>query len=70
MQTSTLLNLNEKNQIKLVANYSDQILDEPLVLQRNKLSIGGFFSSGSIFGLAIVCAVIGAVTNISATENT
>jgi hypothetical protein len=63
-----LLNLSEKHQIKLSTNYSDQILEEPLVLQRSKISIGGFLNSGSIFGLAVVCAVIGAVTNISSHE--
>jgi hypothetical protein len=34
-----------------------------MVLQRNQVSVSGFLNNGTIFGLTIVCAVLGLVTS-------
>ena len=39
-----------------------------MVLQRNQVSVSGFLSNGAIFGLTIVCAVLGLVTSYTGDE--
>lgn len=34
-----------------------------MVLQRNQISVSGFLNNSTIFGLTIVCAVLGMVTS-------
>lgn len=36
-----------------------------MVLQRNQISVSNFLSNGALFGLTIVCAVLGVLTNHS-----
>lgn len=54
-----------------VFNRRDYEFEEPpqLVLQRNQISIGGFFTSNGIFSLTVVCAVLGVLSNTYVPES-